>query len=302
MKNAFKRILLPLDGSTMAEAVIPFAMGLAARTSASITLLHVLERNAPSTVHGQTHLKQETEALAYLDGVAARCTQQDVSVETHVHNHAIQDVAASIAAHAAELDADLIAIATHGSSGVRGMLFGDIAQQTLRLCTTSLLLVRPDENGGAQPFQCDELLLALDPALHGDVALPVASALARACDARIRLVTVIPQPGALPPRRRAAAIFAPASTRAVLALEREDALEYLEEKQVALKAEGVESTVEVRTGDPVDEVAGMLRQKSADLLVLATHGQAGLGALLAGSFGPRIMSRAQYPVLLVRAR
>jgi nucleotide-binding universal stress UspA family protein len=301
MTPSLQRILVPLDGSRLAEAVLPFALGVASRVGGTITLLHVIERNAPDSVHGQPHLKREEDAHAYLDGVAARCNDPSVRVETHVHNPAIDDVAASIAEHAAELGADLIAISTHGSGGVRGLLLGDIAQQTLRRSTTSLLLVRPDASGDAQPFECHEVLLAVDPAAHGDVALPVAVELARACDAKIRLVTVVPQAGGLPPRRRAAAIFSPASTRAVLELEREDARDYLERKQAELGEQGVECSIEVRTGDPVEEVAGMLQSRSADLLVLATHGQTGLGALLAGSFGPRIMLRAKHPVLLVRA-
>src|SRR5687768_6738885 len=122
------RILVPLDGSALAEAVLPFAMGLAARAGASITLLHVIEQKAPDTVHGQRHLKREEDAAAYLADVAAGCTAAGVTVDTHVHNPAIADVAASIAEHAAELGADLIAIATHGSSGMRGLLMGDIAQ------------------------------------------------------------------------------------------------------------------------------------------------------------------------------
>jgi nucleotide-binding universal stress UspA family protein len=241
----------------------------------------------------------ERDAREYLDAVAAR--HGEVPIEKHVHDEATGDVAASIAEHAAELGIDLIAIATHGSGGMRGLLLGDIAQQTLRRSKTSLLLVKPDQTGGARPFECSEILLAMDPAIHGAVALPTAAFLARACDATLRLVTVIPQPGALPARRRAAAIFSPASTRAVLQLERQDALEYLEERQAELREQGVQATVEVRSGDPVEEIAGMLQRRSADLLILATHGQAGLGALLAGSFGPRILVRARYPVLLVRA-
>jgi nucleotide-binding universal stress UspA family protein len=301
MTPDFHRILVPLDGSELAEAVLPFAIGLASRARGTITLLHVLERHAPDKVHGQRHLQNERDALDYLERVGARCTDAGVTVETHVHSELIGDVAASIAQHAAELGIDLIAISTHGWGGMRGLLLGDIAQQTLRRSNTSLLLVRPDATGTAHPFDCRELLLALEPASHGDVAIPIATWLARACGAKLRLVTVIPQPRGLPVRRRAAAIFSPASTRAVLALEREDAVEYLEEKQKAIQEMGIECTAEVRTGDPVTEVAGMLQRKSADLLILATHGQSGLGALLAGSFGPRILMRAKYPVLLVRA-
>lgn len=300
MTQDFRRILVPLDGSQLAEAVIPFAIGLASSTGGAITLLHVLERHAPDKVHGQQHLTRETDAHDYIESVAIRCRNAGVMAGGHVHNVATGDVAASIAAHAEELGAGLIAISTHGSGGMRKLLIGDIAQQTLRRSNTSLLLVRPDPAGGARPFSCRELMIAIDPADHGEVALPTAVSLARACGAHLHLVTVIPRPAGLPLRRRAAAIFAPGATRAVLELEREDAVAYLEDKRNELKEKGIDCSVEVRTGDPVVEIGGMLQRKNADLLVLATHGQAGLGALLAGSFAPRIMSKARFPVLLVR--
>lgn len=301
MTRDIGRILVPLDGSQLAEAVIPFAIGIAQRTNGSLTLLHVLEQHAPDSVHGQPHLKAAADATAYLDHIARRCRKEVEQVDTHVHTEATSDVAADVAEHAKELDIGLIAIATHGSGGMRGLLIGDIAQQILHRSRTSLLLVRPDPAGGAQPFQCGELLVAVEPVRHSDVALPVAASLARSCEAVLHLVTVVPPPEGLPVRRRAAAVFSPASTRAVLQFEREDAEAYLEEKRAQLEAEGIRSKVEVRTGEPTEEIAGILQRKGADLLVVATHGQAGLGAMFSGSFASRIMQRARYPVLLVRA-
>ena len=129
----FTSIIVPLDGSPLAEAALPPAVALAARLGARVTLLHVLEADAPATVHGAPHLVSATAADLYLHTVAERWGGRGCELLTHVHPNLAHDVARGIADHTAELGADLIALCTHGSGGVRGFLFGSIAQQVLRL-------------------------------------------------------------------------------------------------------------------------------------------------------------------------
>lgn len=68
----FKHILVPLDGSVMSEAALPVAALLAQRTGAALTLIHVVEKNAPSAVHNDRHLVTAEEATAYLDALTTR--------------------------------------------------------------------------------------------------------------------------------------------------------------------------------------------------------------------------------------
>ena len=65
----FTRILVPLDGSRLAEAVMPAARSLAAKLGARVLLLHVLEREPPEAVHGEPHLGTSQEALTYLESL-----------------------------------------------------------------------------------------------------------------------------------------------------------------------------------------------------------------------------------------
>src|SRR5919202_2263342 len=76
-----KHLLVPLDGSRLAEAALPAATMLAERLGARVTLLHVMERHAPATVHGERHLTRAGEAEAYLNGVASRFADAGVPVE-----------------------------------------------------------------------------------------------------------------------------------------------------------------------------------------------------------------------------
>jgi nucleotide-binding universal stress UspA family protein len=295
------RILVPLDGSRLAEAVLPTAFGLARQMEATVILLHVVERRAPARVHGEPHLTTAADAEAYLVRVADRGRAQGVEVDVHTHSDStVSDVAGAIAAHAVEYGAELIVVGAHGRGGVRGLLIGRIAQQTLQRGTASVLLIRPRADGSAPEFLCGRIVVALDPRRHGDVALQGALELARACDSRIELLTVVPTPGALPPSRRAAGTLLPQATHALLDIESREVRETLEEKAARLEAQGVPSRVEVRRGDPVAEIARALHDHPADLLVVATHGRTGLGGWMAGSFATRIASQTDTPLLLVR--
>src|SRR5437868_14772089 len=148
----YRRLLVPLDGSRLAETILAVVERLAAVYRATVVLLHVIERGAPATVHGERHLRTAVEAQTYLEGLAARLSAGGIAVETHAHDVPEGDVARSIVAHAEEGGADLIALCTHGGGGLRDLLVGSIAQQVLRRGTAPVLLTRPNPSGGAAPF------------------------------------------------------------------------------------------------------------------------------------------------------
>ncbi len=221
-----EHLLVPLDGSRLAEASLPAALSLAERLRARVTLLHVLERRAPATIHGELHLSVAPEAEAYLIGVASRFADAGVPVETHVHPNPEGNVAASIAAHAAELEADLIVLCTHGEGGMRGWLSGSLAQHVVRRVNAPVLLVRPD-GARAAPFAPRVTLVALDGTREGEAALPAAAALARAWETPLRLVCVVPTLGTVGGDRGAVARMKPSATSAVLDMEQGAATAYL---------------------------------------------------------------------------
>src|SRR4051794_23558621 len=104
---SFDTILVPLDGSRLGEAVLPVVVAFAKCSGAKIVLLHIIEENAPQTVHGEPHLTRAEEAEAYLDKLGSRYAGQ-LTIEHHVHGTQENNVAQSIAAHVEELGADLV--------------------------------------------------------------------------------------------------------------------------------------------------------------------------------------------------
>lgn len=295
----FGHFLVPLDGSRLAEAALPVATALAARTGARVTLLHVVERNAPATVHGERHLTGAGEAEAYLHGVASRFADAGVATAIHAHPSPAGDVAASVAAHAAEVAADLIVLCAHGRGGLREWLAGSIAQRVIRQSAAPVLLVRPTADGRAAPFAPQRVVVALDGAAEGEAALPAAAALARACGAALDLLAVVATLGTVGGDRAATARLMPVATSAALDLEGDQARDYLERLRGALAGSGLAVRAAVERGDPVQLLAAHATQ--AAVVALATHGRTGFDALWSGSVGAKVVARVGSPLLLVPA-
>jgi nucleotide-binding universal stress UspA family protein len=146
----FKHILVPLDGSAMSEAALPVAALVASRAGATLMLIHVVEKNAPSAVHSDRHLVTAEEASGYLDELTSRPPLAGLAVATHVHTAEVRDVARSITEHSDELAPDLVIMTTHGTGGARRLFSGAIAQQVVGHGLTPVLLVHPPEGGAGR--------------------------------------------------------------------------------------------------------------------------------------------------------
>ena len=292
-------LLVPLDGSRLAEAALPAAAALAERLDARVTLLHVVERDPPREVHGEPHLGTAAEACGCLDEVAGRAFAAVAPVIRHVHEGAPDAVAASIVTHAGELTPDLIVMCTHGRGGLQRVLFGSIAQQVIRRGRTPVLLVRPTADGGAPPFALRRMVVPLDGNPEHAVALPLAAALARAFGATLHLTAVVPTRATLAGEQAAAGQLLPGATAEMLEVQRDEVEAYLVAAAGLLAAEGLAVESEVGRGDPATVIHEIAVRTGADLVVLASHGRVGLEAFLAGSVASTVVRQATTPLLVV---
>lgn len=291
--------LVPLDGSHLAESVLPAVEQLAYRCQAKVTLLHIVEQHAPTTIHGERHLTDAASAQTYLEEVAASLRSSGLAVAIHVHATREGNVAQSIVDHAQEMHADLVIMCTHGRGGLRGLLFGSIAQQALKLGTQSILLVQPKEGGHVPPFTLRRILVPLDGTAAHEAAVGVAIRLAHIFGAEIHLVLVIPTLATLSGEQAVSGLLLPATMRAILDLAEQGAADYLERIVGQGRAAGVPTKAEILRGDAVSVVLSLAERLHVDLIVLASHGRAGLDAELAGSVAPRITERSSCPLLLL---
>lgn len=298
----FSRLLVPLDGSQMAESALPIVARLAAAWDAEVLLLHVLERAAPASVHGERHLTRVEDAHAYLDAQAERLREAGIRVTGHAHEVPEGNVARSIVEHAAQEHAELIVLCTHGRGSVREILFGTIAQQVLRRGATPVLLTRqPERDRAPVAFEPRTILVPLDATAEAEAALGPAAWLARRLGACLRLVMVVATPSTMHGERAATATLLPRASQALLELEQEEAHRYLDALAARLAGADLPVSVEVRRGETAPALASEAASPGVGLVVAATHGRGGLQAIWAGSVTAGLLARTRAPVLLLRS-
>ena len=295
----FKHILVPIDGSSMAEAALPAAAFLAEKLRARVTLMHVVERNAPDEVHGQPHLKHPQEAERYLRELARRAFAKKTLIDCHVHTNEVDDVAGSIVAHSEELSHDLVIMCSHGRGAALHLFLGSIAQSVIARGSQPVLITHPDEQGKPPAFTCRHILVPMDDDPEHAQALPVAKDLARACGATLHLVAVIPELATISGGKAVASRLLPGTTSRLLDLATQDAEKYFQGIEASLRKEGFEASAHVLRGDPASVIVEAAMRAQIDMIVLGTHGKTGMDAFWAGSVAHRICSQSRIPLLLI---
>ena len=294
----FKNILIPLDGSSLAEAGLPAAASLAAKLNAPVTLLHIIETNAPEVIHNERHLTRPQEAESYLQEMASRTFPAGTKTNWHVHSAQVKDVPGSIVEHTGEFDPDLIIMCAHGRSGIREMIFGRIAHQVVAKGSTPLLLLQP-MTSEKKPFNLRRIMLPLDSESIHDDSLPIAKTLARAYNAELYLLCVIPTFSTLRGDEALTSTILPATTSALLDIKEDHAREHLQAHLNELADEDIRATAEIARGDPAQTIVNAAENGNIDLLVLSTHRKAGLDAFWARSVAPNVARRTRIPLLLI---
>lgn len=294
-----KNILVPIDGSLMAEAALPAAAMLAEKLRARVTLLHVVERHAPDEVHGQPHLKHPQDAEDYLRQVAKRTFSKVIDVDCHVHTNEVDDVAGSIVEHAEELAHDMVIMCSHGRGAALHLFLGSIAQSVISRGSTPVLITHPNADGTPPPFPCRHLLVPLDDDPEHAESLAPSKEIARACEATLHLAFVVPDLTTVSGETALASRMLPGTTKRALELTTQDAERYFQELEEGLRREGFQASAHVLRGDPASVIVEAAQLPEIDLVVLGTHGRTGMDAFWSGSVAHRICSQSRVPLLLV---
>lgn len=291
----FKKILVPLDGSETAEAILPFVQEIASHTAAEIVLLTAVQAVAvwDTTVTVTTLEKEETSAVEYLEGVMTKVPgKQRCRVARGESAEAILEAAD-------EEDADLIAISTHGRSGLARWLFGSTAGKVLERAKVPVLFLRPKtgEDKGAPGAVVKKILVPLDGSDLARSILPPVEALAKSMSASLVLFHAVTPITALPG-------FETQAPAAVTILEelQKNAREYIQSAVAEVKGRGIDAIGLVGTDDPVHAILEAADEANVDLIAVATHGRGGLGRAILGSVADGVVRRsADVPCLVLRA-
>jgi nucleotide-binding universal stress UspA family protein len=292
-----RTILVPLDGSALAERALPYAAGLARTARAKLVLVRAtaatpLPGTEPVAAGRAATLGAELE----LENIADRWRHAGLTVESRAYCDAA-DVA--ILAAAREYDADLIVMSTHGRSGLSRWVYGSVAEAVLRAAPVPVLLV-PALYAGAWPADRPlRLLVALDGSPLAEGVLGPAGELAAALDAELLLTQVVEQPV---PMLTDGAMYVPDWDEAE---ELVSARQYLEDAAADLRAAGRRVRTQAVAGPPsvVGQAAAVLtataEKEAVDTIAMATHGRGGLARMMMGSVATGVLHRARVPLLLL---
>ena len=280
------RILIPLDGSKLGEAVVPYASQLAKGLGASMTLFHV---------EGPDGAKDALEA-GYLDGAAELVRNQGLAAETGVRSGV---PAPEIVRFAEEEGFNLIAMSTHGRSGLNRLISGSVADAVLHSVEIPLLLIKPSKQ--AQEVQLGEriqrIIVPLDGSPLAEVALGFAETLGTHMGLEIVLVQVVGDP--VPPNSGYEGI----SYEPRLSSDLEElARQYTKARETELIEHGLQASALVIRGHPASRIVDLAREGPLSLVVMSTHGRSGMRRSVLGSVADQTLRCSHRPVLLIRPR
>jgi nucleotide-binding universal stress UspA family protein len=295
-----EHILIGLDGSPLAESILAYAGALAKGLDAQVTLLHVVPMS-PGQQSGDFYRflgplvqQEETQAYGYLRRVTQRLVEAEIKVQSRVM---VGDAATEIVRLAEHEEVDLIALATHGRSGLRRWVYGSVAEKVLHTTRTPLLLVRPSEEHAQLPSQVTRIVVPLDGSPLAETVLPIAEALATRCQIPLvflRVVEIVSFTFVDPMGMTSV------NYQALLESFQETADSYVNELAAKVREKGI--TVETATpmGLPADKIVGCAHEYPGSLVVMATHGRSGVSEVVLGSVVRRVVQHGDTPTLIVR--
>jgi nucleotide-binding universal stress UspA family protein len=309
-------IIIPLDGSVVAEQALPYARRLASLLTARVHLLTVLTTEQKQRMiaryaatsddvggrhetdwhwerRAQAELARATEAYLAEQALALRAAGLDVTFEvaSGVPPQRIVDIAT-------REPAALIAMATHGYSGLRRWSLGSVADKVLQAATTPILLVRATAQPPAVPWSLQRIMVALDGSALAEQALRPAIELATQAQAELLLFHAVTPPvkyapDLVPFHRALSTIEFPLPGQ-------RQALAQLHAVAERWHPQGIAILPAVASGEPAQEIIEEAARQHVDLIAMATHGYSGLRRWALGSVADKLIHAIDTPLLLVR--
>lgn len=292
-----RRILVPLDGSPLAERALPYAESLARAFEATILLVRAVQFPGFGVLeNGQAQIRAMEEAEQYLESTAAGVREHGVPAETATP---YGRPAGWILEEVPLRHADVIVMATHGRSGIGRLLFGSVAESVLARSPVPVLLVRAWRDTAPRPIVgAPWVLVPVDGSAFSERALARAAQLATDVRAGLLLTRVVPNPAA--GLEAAGGELAPPSDEEITALVAEARSDLQRLAQTVREAHPHLSVdIDVRVGDPGAGIGEAAEEYRAGVVVMATHGRSGVPRVVFGSVANDVIRHGTVPLLLV---
>ena len=295
-------ILVPLDGSSLAECVLPHVLAIASVMSSRVTLLHVLEHphngnGTPAVDPVDWHLRKH-KSERYLEQIAENLRDSGLTID---YNILEGSPAQSIIEFARNNNVDLITLSTHGNSGLSGWNVSSVVQKILLRSYKSILLIRayrPTVTDSPE-VQYKRLFIGLDASTRAEYVLPVAMRLAQAHKSELLLGTVIQKPQTIdrfPPSLEDSKLI-----DTIVERSRQSVTHYFDQLITQFSLEGLELNKDILVGeDAIAVLHDMVEEINADLVMLVAHGHSGERRWPYGSVTSSFIAYGNTPLMIMQ--
>ena len=277
----FKKIVVPLDGSSLAEQVIATARSFARSYGAELEVVCVEDKEAEANIHLTDAQREEnrTELQTYIDIVSSLIEGDGLNVQEHFRNG---EPATQIDAVTRETNADLIIMTTRGKFEIGQLITRSITQRVLQKTSTPTLLIRPTNNWRSRRSEFKHLMVALDGSEAAERVLPYIRAFSNQFDSKVLLFSV--------PEGSESEGYS------------ETIKSYLEGIATTLKEEGMKVSTIVTGSGPARTILSVSEDEKVDLIMMSSHGRGGVDReenIPIGSVAEKVVAETMCPVFLL---
>ena len=302
----FRSILVPLDGSALAEKSLAPALqlakamaGRAGETPVRLVLLRVVGPvalvAADPMLYDELMRMGVDEAQSYLRVVVETVDAGPVQVEVQAVSGAPAD---AIVRYAEEHNIDLIVMSSHGRTGSSRWVYGSVAEKVLHHAPCATVIIRA--HVAVAMFQNRKILVPLDGSPLAERALEPALAIADAVQSDVTLLRVAPGREPLPQSMLPSGEDMGVARDIAAAQERAEAEAYLQGIYSARANRHLFFDVVTTGGDIADAIVSYADERHMDLIVISSHGRSGIGRWLHGSVAEKVLRGADCATLIIR--
>ena len=289
--TTFKNIVLATDGSEFSEGAVREAIAMAKRHEGMLHAVSVIEANREYMAYAPDALEKiERKTRWHLDTVRKRAKYEGISCETRAHLS--DDPGLCIVNDAAELGADVIVIGRRGKSGLRRLVIGSVTAQVVGSAPCNVLVV---PRSGKTTFGA--ILLAVDGSRHSAAAAIAALNIAGASQSALTIISVVPSESDILDNTAYSG-----EHRTLIADQQMQAAEenVRQVKELAMRR-GLAAAGLIFSGSPYEAILQSANERSADLIVIGSHGRTAFDKVIIGSVAERVVMLSPCSTLVARA-
>ncbi len=277
----FKKIVMPLDGSSLAEQALATARTFARAYNAELEIICVEDKEADENIHltDAEMIEYRTELQKYISLVGKLIEEDGLQVKTH---YRYGEPSTEIDAVARETNADLILMTTRGKFEIGQFMSKSMTQRVVQKTSTPTLLIRPTNNWRSRRSEFKNILVALDGSEAAEMVLPYIRAFANQFESKVRLFSV--------PEGSESEDFS------------QKIKQYLEDIATTLKEEGLNIDTDVTGSGPARTILAVSEEEKIDLIMMSSHGRGGIersDQITMGSVAQKVVQETICPVFLL---